>query len=194
MKFDALDEVAVGIFENDQLVCDDAIDYLFLLHLGDVVERCGFVQLVHAPAVSLGSVEHLVYVSLLAAAGVLVARSEGSKKIHLDLWRGLVLLANTHLSDGVELLAAIALDQVEVRPDLPVDLLPRNTIGLPDEGYEFFQIPVAVDHVFRPHLAVAVDEIRALAACKYLSLLLGKKLVAVGALVQVVLLLLKQQF
>lgn len=174
LKFDALNEVAVGIFENDQLVCDDAVDYFLFLPLGDVVERCGFVQLIYATAVSLSSVEHLVYVGLLAAAGVLVARSEGSKKIHFDLWRDLVLLTNTHLSDRVELLAAIALDQMEVRPYLPIDLFPRNTVGLPDESYEFFQIPVAVNYVFCPHLAIAVDEIRALAACEYLSLLLRK--------------------
>jgi hypothetical protein len=104
-----------------------------------------------------------------------------------------VLLADAHLCDRVKLLAAITLDQMEIGPDLPVDFFPRDTIGFTDKSYEFFQIPVSVDDVLCPHLAVAVYEVRALATCEYLALLLGKQLVAVGALVQVVFLLFKQE-
>lgn len=102
-------------------------------------------------------------------------------------------LASAHFCDGVELLASVALDQVEVGPDLPVDLFPGDAVSLTDEGHEFFQIPVAVNHVLCPHLAVAVYEVRTLATGQNLSLLLREELVAVSALVQVVLLLLKQQ-
>lgn len=102
-------------------------------------------------------------------------------------------LAGTHLGDGIELLAAVALDQVQVRPDLPVDFLPRNTVCFSHKSDELFQIPVPVNYVLCSHLAVAVNEVCALAASQYFTLLLGKQLVAVGALVEIVFLLLEKQ-
>lgn len=102
-----------------------------------------------------------------------------------------MLLADAHLGDRVELLAAVALDQVEVRPDLPVNFFPGDAVGFANEGYEFFQIPVSIDDVLRPHLAVAVDKVGALTASEHLALLLSKELIAVGALVQVILLFFK---
>lgn len=56
LQFYALDEVTVGILENDQLVCDNAVDDLLLLRLGNVVKRGGFVKLVDAPAVPFSSI------------------------------------------------------------------------------------------------------------------------------------------
>jgi hypothetical protein len=47
--------------------------------------------------------------------------------------------------------------------------------------------------VLCPHLAVAVDEVCTLSAGQDFALLLGKELIAVGALVQVVFFLLKQE-
>jgi len=105
-----------------------------------------------------------------------------------------VRLAGTHLGDGIELLAAVTLDQVQVRPDLPVDFLPRNTVCFSHKSNELFQIPVPVNYVLCSHLAVAINEVCALAASQYFALLLRKQLVAVGALVEIVFLLLKKQF
>ena len=43
-----------------------------------------------------------------------------------------------HLCDRVVLLTAVTPDQVQVRPDLPVDLLPRDAECFPDKGDELF--------------------------------------------------------
>ena len=101
--------------------------------------------------------------------------------------------AEAHLSNGVVFHATVTFDEVEVGPDLPVDLLPRNPVSLSDEGYELLQVPVLVNHVLSSHLAVGVDETGALAAAQHLALLLSEELVAVGALVEVILFLLQKQ-
>lgn len=79
LQTDALDEVAVGVLQDDQLVRDYAVDNLFLFGLRHVIEHGCLVQLVHAPAVPFCTVEHLVHIRLLAAAWILVAGSEGAE-------------------------------------------------------------------------------------------------------------------
>ena len=62
-----------------------------------------------------------------------------------------------HLCDRVVLLTAVTPDQVQVRPDLPVDLLPANPESLTDESHEFLKVPVAIDDMLSTHLAVSID-------------------------------------
>lgn len=82
--------------------------------------------------------------------------------------------AVAHLRNMVVLLAPVTLKQVQVRPDLPVNLTPRDTVGFTHKGHEFLEIPVLIHYVFSPHLPVAVNEVRALVATQHLSLFLGE--------------------
>ena len=91
-------------------------------------------------------------------------------------------MTEAHLCDWEVILASVALDQVEVGPDLPIDFLPRNSISFSDESYKFLEVPIPVDHMLGPHLAVGVNEGGALATREHLPLLLGEQFVAVGAL------------
>jgi len=78
----------------------------------------------------------------------------------------------THFSDWVVVLAAIATDQIEVGPDFPIYFLPRDAVGLSDEGYELLKVPVAVNDVLSPHLAVRINQLAASPAAEHLSLFL----------------------
>ena len=91
--------------------------------------------------------------------------------------------ALSHLCDRVVLNATVTLDEVQVRPDLPVDFFPGNSIGLSDEGHKFLKVPILVNHVLSPHLAVRVNEASAFSAAENFSLLFRKQLVTVSTLV-----------
>ena len=62
-----------------------------------------------------------------------------------------------HLCNRVVLLATVTLDEVQVGPNLPVDLLPANPESLTDESHEFLKVPVAIDDMLSTHLAVSID-------------------------------------
>ena len=169
---------------------DDSINDLLLLSLVDIVDVARFMKLCLAPAVALVPLQHLVHADVLLAAGVFILATERGGT-HLDLGSLLVEAAVAHLGDGVVLHAAVALEQVQIRPDLPVDFFPTDTVSFTNKRHKFLQVPVAIDYVLRSHLAVRVDEAGALAAAQHLALLFGEQLVAVSTLVQVILVLLK---
>lgn len=50
-------------------------------------------------------------------------------------------LAVAELGDMVEQVASLALEHVEVGPDFPVDLAPRDSICFSDKSDEFLEIP-----------------------------------------------------
>jgi len=101
--------------------------------------------------------------------------------------------AVAHLRDWVVLLTAVAADEVQVGPNLPVDLLPADSEGFSHVSDKLLQIPVPVNHVFGAHLAVGIDRLLAVVAGENLPLLLRKKFVAVGTFVKVILLFLQQK-
>lgn len=85
---------------------------------------------------------------------------------------------------------AAAFKHSEVAPHLPVDFSPGNAVGFTDESDELFEVPGTVDHVLGAYLAVLVDIALCLGAVEYLALAQREELIAVGALVEVVALLL----
>lgn len=191
-KFDRVDERACWVLEDDQLVRDYAVDDLLLLALGDVVDAARFVELRLAAMVTLLTVKHLVDADGFFAALVLILGAEGVCG-HLGLGRMLVVATETHLSYRVKLHATFTFDEVEVGPDLPVDLFPGDAVGLSHERDKFLQVPILVDDVLCSHLAVMVDEACAFSTAQHLPLLFREQLVAVGALIQVVFLFLQKQ-
>jgi hypothetical protein len=72
LKFNRVDEGTGWVFENYQLVSNDAVDDLLFFRFLDVVNVACLVQLCLAPVVTLLPVQHLVDVGLLFAAAVLV--------------------------------------------------------------------------------------------------------------------------
>ena len=91
--------------------------------------------------------------------------------------------AVAHFGNWVVLLAATTAHQVEMRPDFPIDLLPRNSVGLAHEGDELFQVPVAVNDVLGSHLSVDVNERGALCTGQNFALLFGEQFITIGAFV-----------
>jgi hypothetical protein len=85
-----------------------------------------------------------------------------------------VILAVAHFRNRVVLVAAGALQQMQMRPNLPVDLLPRNPVGLPYVSYELLQVPFLVYNVLSSLLAMIVNKDFALGTAKVLPLALSK--------------------
>lgn len=85
-----------------------------------------------------------------------------------------MISAVTHLCYRVVLLASIASDQIQIRPDLPVNFFPADSVGFSDKSYELLKVPVPIDHMFSAHLTVCVDTLKSFSACQNLSLLFSK--------------------
>ena len=102
-------------------------------------------------------------------------------------------LAVAELGDVVEEVAAFALENVEVGPDLPVDLAPRDSISFSNERDELLEIPRLVDDVLGSDLSVTIDVGLRLGAVQHSPLAHGEQFVAVGTLVEVVALLFEQE-
>jgi hypothetical protein len=100
----------------------------------------------------------------------------------------------SHLANMVEDATAIALEDVQVGPYLPVDLSPRDSVGFSDEGNKLLEVPRSVDDVLGPNLTVIINIGLGLTAMQDFPLAHREQLVAVCALVQVVALLLEKQF
>jgi hypothetical protein len=140
-----------------------------------------------------GDIEDGGGANFLLAARVLVAGAERTSEAGLDPSRLLMHVTITHFSDMVENAAAVALEDVQIRPDLPIYLAPRNSISFSYERDKLLQVPALVDDVLRANLTVAVDVALGLGTVHDLALAHSEQFVAVSALVQVVGLLLEKQ-
>ena len=100
------------------------VDDLLLFGLRHVIDRSSTMQLGLTAVFAFLAIKHLINVDCLSAAAVFIGALEGSVQIHLDLGRDFVVSAVAHFGYGIVLLAPVALQQVQVRPDLPVDLFP----------------------------------------------------------------------
>ena len=168
----------------------DAVYNFFLFVFWDIIYVPGLVQLRLTTTIALGPIQNHVDIDLIATAREFVSGSEGPMQVHFDFGRGLMVPAGAHFRNGVILVASVTLQEVKIGPDLPVDFLPRDTVGLSDVSYELLQVPGLVNNVFGTHLAVAIHKRSSFAAAEHFSLFLGEQFVAVGTLVEVVFVLL----
>jgi hypothetical protein len=93
----------------------------------------------------------------------------------------------------IEDVAAIALKDIKVRPHFPVYFSPRDPVGFSYKGHKLLEVPGTVDNMLGSNLTVIIDISFGFVAVKHLALPHSKQLVAVGALVEVVVLFLQQQ-
>ena len=54
-------------------------------------------------------------------------------------------------------IASFASENVEVRPNLPVDFTPGNSVCFSDKSYKFLEIPSSIYDVFGSNLSVIVN-------------------------------------
>lgn len=104
-----------------------------------------------------------------------------------------MLLAGAHFCDGVKFLTPSAVDQIQVRPHLPIDLFPADAVRFANKRHKLLQVPTFVDYVLRTNLAVRIHKSCPFPTRKYLALIFGEEFVAVSALVEVVLVFFEQQ-
>lgn len=149
---------------------DDSVDNSLLFVFWNSIDVAGAVELGLTSTFPLGPVEHLVDVHALSTAFVFV--SANCAQPHFGSG-GLRMKATvTHLCDRVVVLTAIAPNKIKVGPDFPVNFFPRYTVSLSYEGYELLQVPVAVNDVLSPHLAICINQLVPCPAAEYLALLL----------------------
>lgn len=113
-------------------------------------------------------------------------------KSHFDLRLLFVDMAVAHFRDVVVLVASITLEDVKIRPDLPIYLSPGDPIGLSDKSYEFLEVPGFIDNVLCSDLTVIINIRFGLGTMEDLPLVHREQLVAVSTLVEVVSFLLEK--
>ena len=82
--------------------------------------------------------------------------------------------AKTHFGDRKVFHTTVTFYKVQVGPDLPVDFLPGDAVGLSYESNELLKVPILVDNVLGPYLSIMINYTGSFAATKDLALLLGK--------------------
>lgn len=110
----------------------------------------------------------------------------------LSFYRFIMILAIAHLSQLKILLALAALENVEIRPDLPIYLLPRYPIALPHMSNEFLKVPLPVNHVFCPLLSMSINKYFPFRTAEKRPLLFSEKFQTISALVEIVSLFFEQ--
>ena len=136
----------------------DSFSYLLLLGW---VQLISFRDLVNHIDAAVYIIMLIVYngsdTNFLFTAGILVLTAE--RTIDTGFGLGLLVMHVTvaHLGDVVEQGASVALENVEVRPDFPIDFSPGDSISLPNESYKLFKVPGLVDYVLGSDLAITVD-------------------------------------
>ena len=103
---------------------NDTVDNFLFLVFRNVVDVSSFMELSLATTIAFGSIKYLVYVNLVIAARILIRGSKWPVKVHLDFGCDRVISTVPHLRNWVVLMTSVALDKVQIGPDLPVDLFP----------------------------------------------------------------------
>ena len=114
---------------------NDPINNLLLLALWHVVDVTSLMQLGLTSIVTFLAVEKLIYTDGFLTARILVLRAKRRRR-HLDLCRLLMEATVAHFSYWIVLCAPLTLNEVQVGPDLPIDLFPTDSVGFTDEGDE----------------------------------------------------------
>ena len=102
-------------------------------------------------------------------------------------------MAIAHLGDVVEGVTPLTPEDLEVRPNLPIDFPPGDPVSFSDEGDKFLQIPGPVDNMLGPNLSVMIDVGFTLGTMEHFPLAHSEELVAECALVEVIPFLLEEQ-
>ena len=89
--------------------------------------------------------------------------------------------------------APLTFENIEIRPDFPVDFSPGDSVGFSYECHKFLQIPSSVHYMLGSDLAVVINVGFTLGAMQDLALAHTEQLVAICALVQIVSFLLQEQ-
>ena len=100
----------------------------------------------------------------------------------------------SHFSDMKELPTHAAAENVEVRPYLPIDLLPRNSICFSYISYELLQIPFLINNMFGSNLTMGIDKGFPFIASHLLPLIFCEQFGAISALEQIILFFFKKNF
>lgn len=137
------------------------------------------------------ALHYFVYVFLLSTAFVLKYRSSWSPRRCLASGVFWVIPTVRKLVELKCVRTLGARKHVEVSPNLPIYLFPRNPVSFSDKGDEFFEIPFSVNGMlcFKPSLSI--DECSSFRASQKLSLTPCEQTQAVTTSVKVVLFLLE---
>ena len=136
------------------------------------------------------ALHYFVYVFFLSAAFVLKYRSSWSP--HRCLASRVFWMIPT-VRKLVELKCVRTLGarkHMEVCPNLPIDLFPRDPVRFSDKGDELFEIPFSVNGMLCFEPSLSINKRSPFGACQQLSLAPCEQAQAVSASVKVVLFLL----
>jgi len=102
-------------------------------------------------------IQNLDDVKFFFTASKLVIRTKRSMKRHLNFRLLLMHMTISHLCNMIIDVTSLTPEYVQVRPNLPIDLTPWNSVSFSNESYKFLKIPSSINDVFCSNLSVIVD-------------------------------------
>ena len=97
------------------------------------------------------------YIKFFFATGVLVIRSKRSIQTHFDNWWFSMYMTVSQLRNMKIVGTPFTLEYVQIRPYLPVDFSPGNSVCFSHKSNEFLQVPSSIHHMFCSNLSVIVN-------------------------------------
>lgn len=92
----------------------------------------------------------------------------------------------SHLGYMIENVTSVTLKDVKVRPNFPINLSPRNTIGFSHKSHKLLKVPISINNMFCSYLTISIDIAVSLTAVENFPLAHRKQFIAVSALIQIV--------
>ena len=133
------------IFKYDHLMSDHSLQYFLLLLLLHRHSWVRFMHLVLATILTSGLLlKQLVNIKLLTTTLILKDKSSWALVRILGLHRSFMTRAIPHFSYLKEFLTFATLEDVEVWPHLPINLLPWYPVTLPYVSNELFKVPLPI--------------------------------------------------
>jgi len=178
------------ILQNNKLVSYDPIHGFLKLFYGHPVGLAWIMELHLATTwfyVFCWTLHNLIDVFLLTTTFIFENDSCWCPHLNLTFRVFLVIVAMSQLMKLECVRALWAGKYIQVGPNLPVDLLPRNTIGFSHKSDEFFEIPITFYWMLSSKPALSVNKGSSFRAIQKFPLAFRKQLKAKSASVKVVL-------
>ena len=86
----------------------------------------------------------------------------------------------------IEHVASTTFENIKIRPNLPIDFPPRNSVSFSDKSYKLFKIPRFINNMLGPYLSIRIDIGLSFSTVQDLPLTHSEEFVAMSTFVKVV--------
>lgn len=149
---------------------NNSVSYFFIFRWVEFIRLRNLMNLHFASCPRFIRIENSTYIYFCFTATILIIRTEWSVQRHFHFWLLLVDMAVSHFGNVIENPTPVALEDIKIRPDFPINFSPWNSVSFSYECYKFFKIPWSVYNVLSSYLAVEINVRLSLTAVQNFSL------------------------